>query len=95
VEASTIKYSVDLRIRAAGATVMTGALVTRLKMTKLFLGFDWLRAINPAIDCVTGEVKTEEVKIPLQMRVITEETPNYEEEFPMVFSEQDFRELPP
>jgi hypothetical protein len=50
VEASTIKYSVDLQMRAAGATVVTRALVTRLKTTKLFLGFDWLKAVNPMID---------------------------------------------
>jgi hypothetical protein len=69
---------VDLRIRAAGATIVTGALVTRLKMTKIFLGFDWLRAVNPAINWVTGEIKTEETYTPLQMRRVDEETPNYE-----------------
>jgi hypothetical protein len=108
VEASTIKYSVDLQIRAVGATVVTGALVTRLKTTKLFLGFDWLRAMNPVIDWRTGRVQTEETEEPLAMQKTEEketplalgaidenETPNYEEEFPTVFSEEEFRGLPP
>jgi hypothetical protein len=41
-------------------------------------------------------VTSREKENPLQMRSVEEERkPNYEEEFPMVFSEQDFRELPP
>jgi hypothetical protein len=49
-EASMIRYSVDLRIRVAGSVVVTGALVTRLKSIKVFLGYDWLCATNPTID---------------------------------------------
>jgi hypothetical protein len=40
VEDSTIQYSTDIRIRAAKTTVVMGALVTRLKSAKVFLGFD-------------------------------------------------------
>jgi hypothetical protein len=96
VEASTIKYSVDLWIRAAGATVATGALVTRLKMTKLFLGYDWLRAVNLVINWRTGEVMTKEEETPLMMRMVNEDrVPDYEKEFPTIFLEDKFRGLPP
>jgi hypothetical protein len=50
VEGSTIHYSVDIQIRAASMTVVTGALVTRLKSLKVFLGYDWLQAVNLQID---------------------------------------------
>jgi hypothetical protein len=40
VESSTIRYSMDLQIWTAGSTVSTGALVTRLKTAKVFLGFN-------------------------------------------------------
>jgi hypothetical protein len=43
IESSTIWYSMDLQIRVAGSTVATRALVTRLKMMKVFLGFNSLR----------------------------------------------------
>jgi hypothetical protein len=68
VEDSTIWYSADIRIRAAGATVITGALVTRLKSAKLFLGFDWLQSVNPKIDWRTLRVEAEEGTDSLKMR---------------------------
>jgi hypothetical protein len=95
IEGSTIRYSVDLRIQAAESTVVMGALVMRLKTTNVFLGFDWLRAVNLTIDWQKGSVSTSKTRIPLQMRSIKEETPNYEKEFPKVFSEDEFRDLPP
>jgi hypothetical protein len=50
VEDSMIHYSTDIRIRAARAIVVTGALVMRLKSAKVFLGFDWLQSVNPKIN---------------------------------------------
>jgi hypothetical protein len=50
MEASKIWYMVNLRIKMSGATVVTGALVTCLKSFKIFLGFDWLQAVNLVID---------------------------------------------
>jgi hypothetical protein len=47
---STIQYCISLRIRAAGSTVVTEALVTCVKTVKVFLGYDWLQATNPQID---------------------------------------------
>jgi hypothetical protein len=94
VEDSTIRYSTDIRIRAAGATVVTRALVTRLKSAKVFLGFDWLQSVNPRIDwrefCVEAEEGTEVLK----MRS-TKTTPKYPEIFEKVFSEDAFNDLPP
>jgi hypothetical protein len=60
VEDSTIRYLTDIRIRAARATVVTGALVTRLKSAKVFLGFDWLQSVNPKIDWRNFRVEAEE-----------------------------------
>jgi hypothetical protein len=58
--------------------------------------FDWLRAVNLAIDWRTGRVMIKEEEAPLTMRVINEDAmPNYKKEFPMVFSEDEFRGLPP
>jgi hypothetical protein len=95
VESSTIWYSVDLRIWMARSTVSTGALVTRLKTTKVFLGFDWLKVVNPTIDWQTRSVTVDEERTPLQMRSMEEGKPDYEKEFSQVFSEEEFRELPP
>jgi hypothetical protein len=62
---------------------------------KVFLGFDWLKAVNPTINWRTGTITTDEDQIPLEMRSLKEDTPKYKEEFPTVFSEHEFRELPP
>jgi hypothetical protein len=94
VEDSMIRYSTDIRIRAAGAMVVTGALVMRLKSAKVFLGFDWLQSVNPKIDwrkfCVEADEKTEVLK----MRAM-KTTPKYPEIFKKVFSEEAFNDLPP
>jgi hypothetical protein len=80
VEDSTIRYSTDIRIRAAGATVVTGALVTRLKSAKVFLGFDWLQSVNPRINwkefCVEAEEDAEVLK--MQSTKIVPENPDTE-----------------
>jgi hypothetical protein len=68
VEDSTIQYSTDLRTRAAGATIVTGALVTRLKSAKVFLGFDWLQSVNPRIDWRTFRVEADGRTDSLKMR---------------------------
>jgi hypothetical protein len=74
-------------------TVVTGALITQLKLAKIFLGYDWLRATNPQIDWWKGKVTCSEMETPLVMRTI-EETPQYTKEFPKAFSEGEFRDLP-
>jgi hypothetical protein len=45
-----------------------GALVTRLKSAKLFLGFDWLQSVNPKIDWRNFRVEAEEGTDSLKMR---------------------------
>jgi hypothetical protein len=75
--------------------VVTGALITRLKMTKIFLGHDWLKATNPQIDWEKGIVQCREDRVPLQMRSLQEQKPKYEEEYTTVFSEGKFRGLLP
>jgi hypothetical protein len=94
VEDSTIRYSTDIRIRAAGATVVMGALVTRLKSAKVFLGFDWLQSVNPKIDWQNSLVEAEEGTESLKMRSM-ETTLDYLALFRKVFSEEAFNDLPP
>jgi hypothetical protein len=94
VEGSTIRYTTNLKIWAASATIVTGALVTRLKSAKVFLGFDWLQAVNPRIDWKGLQVEVNKSTVPLQMRSI-EETPDYSELYKRVFSEEVFQGLPP
>jgi hypothetical protein len=94
-EKSTIQYSVDIRIRAAGTVTVTGTLVTRLKTFKLFLGFNWLQAVNPMIDWRNQEVKTSEETKPAVMRSVSKAIPDYPRLFQKVFSEQGFQDLPP
>jgi hypothetical protein len=64
-------------------------------MTKVFLGYDWLKATNPSINWWTGKITCEENQEILPMRKVEEWAPNYCEEFPGVFSEGEFREQPP
>jgi hypothetical protein len=95
---SKIYYMVDLQIKAAGVTMVTGALVTRLKSFKLFLGFNWLQAINPQIDWQQMTVQTREGQEPLVMRTAQEgpgPVPDYVQLFLEVFSEEGFEDLPP
>jgi hypothetical protein len=94
VEDSTIRYSTDIRIRAASATVVMGVLVTRLKSAKIFLGFDWLQSVNPKIDWRTFLVEAEDGTETLKMRSM-ETTPDYPTIFRKVFSEDAFNGLPP
>jgi hypothetical protein len=70
-----------------------GALVTRLKSAKVFLGFDWLQAVNPKINWKELQVETDEEMVPLQMWSI-EEPPDYLKIYRKVFSEDAFQELP-
>jgi hypothetical protein len=80
----------------ARAIVVTEALVTRLKLTKIFLRYDWLWMTNPRINWRTGVVKCQESIQPLVMRTCEEEeTLRYVEEFPGVFSEGEFKGLLP
>jgi hypothetical protein len=88
---------VDLRLKVAGATVVTGALVTKLRSFKMFLSFDWLQAVNPNINWQQMRVTTKEGQEPLIMHVVQEgpgPTPNYIKLYPEVFSEEGFEELP-
>jgi hypothetical protein len=93
VEDSTIRYSTDIRIRVAKTTVVTGALVMRLKSAKVFLGFDWLQSINPKIDWRNFRVEAEEGTETLKMCSM-ETTPDYPTIFQKVFSEDAFNDLP-
>jgi hypothetical protein len=98
MDQSIIKYSVDLWLRAAGATVITGVLVTKLRSFKMFLGFDWLQAVNPDIDWWQMKVTTKEGTEPLVMCTVQEgpgPTPDYVKLYPEVFSEEGFENLPP
>jgi hypothetical protein len=75
-----------------------GALVTRLKSFKMFLGFDWLQAVNPSINWQQMMVMTREGQELLVMCIIQEGpglTPDYVKLFPEVFSEEGFEDLPP
>jgi hypothetical protein len=95
MEKSTIKYAVNVRIRAARATVVTGALATQLKSSKLFLGYDWLKAVNLQIDWRQGTVHMEEGEVPIKMRTLQQATPDYQNLYKKVFSEEAFQGLPP
>jgi hypothetical protein len=92
VEDSTIQYSMDIRIRAARATIVMGALVTRLKSAKVFLGFDWLESVNPRINWRNFRVEAEEGTETLKMPSM-ETTPDYPTIFQKVFSEDAFNDL--
>jgi hypothetical protein len=91
---SRIHYLVNLRIRAAGRTVLMGVLVMCLKSFKIFLGFDWLQAINPRVNWRTQSIKIPDQEETLLIRRI-EEKPRYQELFLRVFLEEAFKELPP
>jgi hypothetical protein len=93
MEESTIRYSTNIRIRAEGATVVTRALVMRLKSAKVFLGFDWLQVVNLRINWMDLQIEVEEETTPLQMRAI-DEVPRYTKTFEKVFSKNAFDELP-
>jgi hypothetical protein len=80
VEDSTIRYSTDIRIWVAGATVVTGALVMRLKSAKVFLGFDWLQSVNPKIDWRSFRVEAEEGTETFKMRTTEITSENSEED---------------
>jgi hypothetical protein len=95
---SKIWYMVDLRICAAGVTVVMGALITRLKSFKHFLGFDWLQAVNPQINWQHMTVETRDGQEPLEMGTTQEgpgPVPNYIQLYLEVFSEEGFEDLPP
>jgi hypothetical protein len=94
-EESTIWYSVDIQIHAAGSDTVTGALVTKLKSFKLFLGFNWLQAVNPIIDWRQQEIRTDEQVTPLQMRSVINTKPDYPALYKKVFSEDGFKDIPP
>jgi hypothetical protein len=94
VEDSMIQYSTDIRIWVAGATIVMGALVARLKSAKVFLGFDWLQSVNPKIDWRDFHVEAEEGTETLKMRSM-ETTPDYLTIFRKAFSEDGFNDLPP
>jgi hypothetical protein len=72
--------------------------VTRLKTFKMFLGFDWLQVVNPKIDWQQMTIQNDEVRDPLQMRIVQDGpglVPDYTKLYPEVFSEEGFKELPP
>jgi hypothetical protein len=90
-------YLVNLQIKVAGAMVLTGALVTCLKTFKVFLGFDWLQAVNPVVNWYeqTLEVNEGSELLPMWELGIEAQTPQYQELSPEVFSEELFKDLPP
>jgi hypothetical protein len=96
-EASKIRYMVNLRIKAAGATTVTGALMTHLKSFKIFLGFDWLQAVNLKINWQEMTITVKEGQIPLEMRTAQTETMmlDYPALYLDEFSEEAFKCLPP
>jgi hypothetical protein len=77
--------------------VLTGALVTCLQTFKVFLGFDWLQAVNPIVNWHEQTLNVLEGVEPLPMRKVEEDSPvpRYKELFPEVFSEEAFKSLPP
>jgi hypothetical protein len=75
-EESKIWYMVNLRIRMAGTTVVTEALVMRLKSFKVFLGFDWLQVVNPNINWQYMTLTILEGQAPLVMRSVESYTPS-------------------
>jgi hypothetical protein len=95
-EASKIRYTINLRIKAVGAMVLTRALVTWLKTFKVFLGFDWLQAVNLAIDWQQMKVSVLERRVPLEMWWAEDHSPvlSYVKLYPEVFSEVLFNSLP-
>jgi hypothetical protein len=95
VEGSTIRYLVNVRIRATRVTVVTGALVMHLETLKVFLGYAWLQVVNPRIDWRNQKVETEEGETPIQMQTLQEGPPNYPKLYEEVFFKQAFQGLPP
>jgi hypothetical protein len=78
--------------------VVTRALVTRLKSFKMFLGFDWLQAVNLQISWQEMMIGTLEGQEMMVMRAIQKGpglTPDYVKMFPEVFLEEGFEDLPP
>jgi hypothetical protein len=92
-DSSTIWFMTNLRLRAAGSTVVIGALVMWLKTSKFFLGFDWLQAVNLRIDWAKMKVVTDEGSVPLVMHMVTVEA-DYGKKYARVFSEGAFQTLP-
>jgi hypothetical protein len=76
----------------AGVTVLTSALVTCLKTFKVFLGFDWLQAVNPMVDWHEQTILVPEGMEVLPMRKLDDKTltPCYKELFLKVFLEESF-----
>jgi hypothetical protein len=64
----------------------------------MFLGFDWLQAVNPDIDWQQMKVMMKEGSEPLVMRAVQDQVRSvldYVKLYPEVFSEESFEDLPP
>jgi hypothetical protein len=55
-EESKVLSTMDKILKVGGARLRFDMLVTRLSKLGIFLGYDWLKATNPIIDWVTGEL---------------------------------------
>jgi hypothetical protein len=71
-----------------------GVLVTQLKSFKVFLGFDWLQAVNPKVDWRRWELSTKEEEKVLPMQSAMDGCPDYKKEFPQVFQRKPLRNCP-
>jgi hypothetical protein len=51
-----VKYTTDKIVEVGGVRAQFNMLITRLSKPRIFLGYDWLKAMNPAIDWTSGEI---------------------------------------
>jgi hypothetical protein len=92
MEGSNIWSFMRIRVFVAGQWVLMKALITRLKMHKVFLGHDWLMMVNPEIDWEKKSITQWESSLELQT---VDCVPDYMKEFSQVFAEEGFVKLPP
>ena len=98
------RYESLANICFKGSRVPLHLLVTRLGSAPLYLGYDWLEAVNPVIDwkkrqivALLSEGPDEPTKpnAPILSEIKSDSTPDYLAEFPSVFLEKSFLTLPP
>jgi hypothetical protein len=81
---------IDIGIDVGGTLVVLSALITKIKRHRVFLGYDWLEAVNPTIDWAkkTVSFKTSPANLVVGRMEVEEGTPNYKVEFPAIFTEK-------